>query len=382
MQNIIGTTRKHLNGYSYLSLSPFPSKHIKTRISDELLRRSNYAQFLLGKLSGITVLLPDVDYFINSYVMKDAASSSQIEGTKATMIDAFEYAADPTGGDDTDADDIAHYVQALHYGLKRLREENFPFTLRFVRELHEELMSGARSTHFADPGAFRKTQNWIGGTRPDNASFVPPSPEELQVPLGDLEKFIHTPFSHPVIDAGLLHAQFETIHPFLDGNGRTGRLLVIFYLIHYRYLELPALFLSSYFKKHQKVYYQRLSQYHNGDILPWLEFFVDAVIETAEESIEISRNVTALRDRDLAAVSSFGRQTSSSAARIVQRLYRDPITSTTTMQEWLGLTRPGTVKFIDRLIAAGILKLHRKGEGTRPSLYAHDEYIKLFAENK
>ncbi len=382
MQNIIGLTKKHSKGYSYLSLSPFPSKHIKIRISDELLRRSNYAQFLLGKLSGITVLLPDVDYFINSYVMKDAASSSQIEGTKATMIDAFEYAADPAGNSDTDADDIAHYVQALHYGLKRLREENFPFSLRFIRELHEELMSGARATHFADPGAFRKTQNWIGGTRPDNASFVPPAPEELQSPLSDLEKFIHAPFVHPVVDAGLLHAQFETIHPFLDGNGRTGRLLVIFYLIHYRYLELPTLFLSSYFKKHQKVYYQRLSQYHNGDIFPWLEFFVDAVIETAEEAVEISRNVTALRDRDLAAVSSFGRQTSDAAARVVQRLYRDPIVSTTTMQEWLGLTRPGTVKFIDRLIAAGILQLHRKGEGARPSLYAHDEYIKLFAEKK
>jgi Fic family protein len=382
MENIIGTLKKHSNGYSYLSVSPFPSKRIRAQVSGPLLHRANEAQFLLGKLSGITVLLPDVDYFINSYVMKDAASSSQIEGTKATMIDAFEYAADPTGGVDSDADDIAHYVRALHYGLRRLREENFPFSLRFIRELHEELMQGARSTHFSDPGSFRRTQNWIGGTRPDNASFVPPAPEDLPTPLGDLEGFIHSPFIHPVIDAGLLHAQFETIHPFLDGNGRTGRLLITFYLIHHGYLDLPVLFLSSYFKKHQKTYYQKLSQYHNGDIVPWLEFFVDAVIETATEAIGISKSVTELRDRDLASVSKLSVRTADKATHVVRSLYRDPIVSTTTIQGWLGLTRPGTIKFIDRLIEVGILKLYRKGEGTRPSLYAHEKYIDIFSEKR
>lgn len=380
MKNIIGTTKKHKNGYSYLSLSSFPSNDIKEVIPDTLIQKSNHAQFLLGKLSGITVLLPDVDYFISSYVMKDATSSSQIEGTKATIIDAFEYVADSTSGSTTDADDISHYVQALNYGLTRISQDKFPFVLRFIKELHRELMQEARSTHFADPGEFRKSQNWIGGTRPDNAGFVPPAPEELSDPLRDIEKFIHTPFVHPIIDAGLLHAQFETIHPFLDGNGRTGRLLITFYLIHHKYLDLPALFLSSYFKKHQKVYYQRLNEYHNGDIVPWLDFFIDAVIETAEEAIEISKKVTKLRDRDLAIISQFSKKTSDIALKIIQKLYKDPIVSSTTIQEWIGQTKPGTLKFIDKLIEAGILALHRKGEGIRPSLYVHKEYLKIFTD--
>ncbi len=380
MKNIIGTTKEHPNGYKYLALFPFPSSEIKDLVSNKLIQKSNYAQFLLGKLSGITVLLPDVNYFISSYIMKDATSSSQIEGTKATMIDALEYAADPINKDNTDADDISYYIKALNYGIKRIKDDNFPLTLRFVKELHNKLMDGARVTHFADPGEFRKTQNWIGGTRPDNANFVPPAPEEMEGPLGDMEQFIHTQFIHPIIDAGLLHSQFETIHPFLDGNGRTGRLLITFYLIHHGYLELPALFLSSYFKKHQKVYYQKLNEYYNGNIEPWLDFFVDAVTETALEAIEVSKKITKLRDRDLATISKLSKKTSDIALDVLQKLYKDPIVSSITIQEWIGQTRPGAMKFIDNLIKIGILSLHRKGEGTRPSLYAHKEYIKIFEE--
>ncbi|MBT4072030.1 MAG: Fic family protein [Candidatus Magasanikbacteria bacterium] len=380
MKNIIGKNKTHVKGYEYLSIFPFPSNEIKEVIPNVLIQKSNYAQFLLGKLSGITVLLPDVDYFISSYVMKDATSSSQIEGTKATMIDAFEYVADPKNKENTDADDISHYVSALKYGLGRLKEDDFPFSLRFIRELHKELMHGARSTHFADPGEFRNTQNWIGGKGPEDASFVPPAPEDLHIPLRDLEKFIHTPYIHPIIDAGLLHAQFETIHPFLDGNGRTGRLLITFYFIHYKYLELPALFLSSYFKRHQKVYYQRLNEYHAGDIIPWIDFFVDAVVDTAQEAIEISKQVTKLRDNDLAAISRFSKKTSDIAVVVVQKLYKNPIVSSTTIQEWVGQTKPGTFKFIDKLVEAGILVLHRKSEGIRPSLYAHKAYLKIFED--
>lgn len=380
MKNIIGKTKRHANKYSYLSLSSFPADVFKTVITQKLIQKANKAQFLLGKLSGITILLPDVDYFISSYIAKDATSSSQIEGTKATIIDAFEYAADPSASKSTDADDIAHYIQALNHGLLRLGKDGFPFSLRFIKELHKELMNGARSSHFANPGEFRKTQNWIGGTSPNKASFVPPAPEELSRPLKDLEKFIHTPFIHPVIDAGLLHSQFETIHPFLDGNGRTGRLLITFYFIHNKCLEMPALFLSSYFKNHQKFYYQCLSEYHDGNCLPWLDFFVDAVIATAEEAIDVSRKVTELRDQDLAKISKFAQRTSRVAMNVIQKLYREPIVSSTTVQKWIDQTKPGTIKFIDKLQEANILELYRPGEGTRPSLYAHREYIKIFVE--
>lgn len=380
MENIIGIIKKHKNRYNYLSLLPFPSTDIKKMVSNDLIQKANHAQFLLGKLSGITILLPDVDYFISSYVMKDATSSSQIEGTKATLIDAFEFVADPGVTDDTDADDISHYVHALNYGLERLKKDDFPFTLRFIRELHNKLMKGARTTHFSDPGQFRKTQNWIGGTRPDNASFVPPAPEELNEPLISLEKFIHQPFVHPIVDAGLLHAQFETIHPFLDGNGRAGRLLIVFYLIHHGYLDLPTLFLSSYFKKHQKVYYQRLDEYHNGNVVPWLDFFVDAVIETAKEAIEVSKKVTDLRDHDLSVISKFSKKTSDIALNVVQKLYRDPIVSSTTIQKWINQSKPGTIRFIEKLVDGGILILHRKGEGTKPSLFAHKNYLNIFTD--
>lgn len=379
MKNIIGKTKKHVTGYEYLSILPFPNE-IKKVVPNTLIQKSNNAQFLLGKLSGITVLLPDVNYFISSYIMKDATSSSQIEGTKATMIDAFEYAADPTNKESTDADDISHYVSALQYGLHRLKEDDFPFSLRFIKELHKELMNKARSTHFADPGEFRKTQNWIGGKGPEDASFVPPAPNDLHIPLRDLEKFIHTPYIHPIIDAGLLHAQFETIHPFLDGNGRTGRLLITFYLIHHKCLDLPALFLSSFFKKHQKTYYQRLNDYHEGNINPWLEFFIDAVIETAQEAIEISKQVTKLRDNDLASISKLSKKTSNIAISVVQKLYKNPIVSSTTIQNWIGQTKQGTFKFIDKLVEAGILELHRKSEGTRPALYAHKAYLAIFED--
>lgn len=380
MKNIVGTPKKHKLGYEYLSLLQFPSGDIKHLITSDLIQKSNYAQFLLGKLSGITILLPDVDYFINSYVMKDATSSSQIEGTKATMIDALESVADPSSKSDTDADDITHYVKAMHYGLRRLGEDQFPFSLRFIRELHRELMQSARSTHFANPGEFRESQNWIGGTRPDNASYVPPSPEELDRPLNDLEKFIHEPCIHPILDAGLLHAQFETIHPFLDGNGRTGRLLIIFYLIHYKFLELPVLFLSSYFKEHQKVYYQRLNEYHDGNIIPWLDFFVDALTETAKQAIEISKKVTLQRDKDLSSIAKLSKKTSNIAIGILQKLYKDPIVSSTTIREWIGQTKPGTLKFINKLIEADILVLHRRGEGVKPALYAHRDYLAIFTD--
>ncbi len=377
-KNILGNLKKHKSGYQYLSLSAFPPE-LKEVLSGALLEKADYAQFCLGKLSGITHLLPDVDFFISSYITKDATSSSQIEGTKATMADAFEYAANPND-DNSDADDISHYISALHYGLKRLGGDNFPFALRFIKELHKELMKNARSTHFSDPGEFRTSQNWIGGTTPTNASFVPPAPEELTRPLKDLESFIHVRHFHPVLQAGLLHAQFETIHPFLDGNGRTGRLLITFYLIQQRLLERPVLFLSSYFKKHQKLYYQRLSGYHHGEIGPWLDFFLDGIIETAEQAISVSIAVTALRDKDLKTVATLGKSVSEVSSNILQRLYQNPIVSTALIEQWTGYTRPGVIKIIDKLMKVGILELYRKGEGTKPSVYIHREYVNLFAE--
>lgn len=375
----IGNYKKHSSGYRYLSLLPFPGG-IREGVDGALHQKANQAQYLLGKLSGITILLPDVNYFISSYIAKDATSSSQIEGTKATMIDAFEYAVDPSTQPTTDADDIFHYISALNYGLKRIKDDDFPLSLRFIREIHKELMDGARSTHISAPGEFRRTQNWIGGTTPSNASFVPPAPEDMIKPLSDLEKFMHTTYIHPIIDAGLLHAQFETIHPFLDGNGRTGRLLITFHLINQGFLEQPVLFLSSFFKRFQKIYYQRLDEYHDGNVNLWLDFFLDAVISTAESAIEISKKVTQLRDRDLQKISILSSRSIDVAVNVLKNLYKNPVAYTTNFIDWTGYSRQGAISFIDKLIEIGILELLRKGEGTRPSLYIHRNYVDIFAD--
>ena len=258
----LGTFLKQDAGYTAFIPHAFPPPGLAD-FEPSIYKKSDRATRLIGKLDGITKLLPDADFFLLMYLRKDATSSSQIEGTRATMIDAIEAEAQVNADIPQDVDDILHYIKALNYGMNRVENEGFPVSLRFIRELHKELMDSARATHFADPGNFRKSQNWIGGTRPDNASFVPPPIREMQQSLDDLESFIHADDAiPPIIRAGLLHAQFETIHPFLDGNGRTGRMLITFYLWKEGFLEKPVLFLSSYFKKYQQVYYDKLSAYH------------------------------------------------------------------------------------------------------------------------
>lgn len=228
--NIIGSYKAQSTGYTAFIPNDFPPSD-GFLLDGKIVKKASDATRLLGKLDGITKLLPDSDFFLLMYLRKDAASSSQIEGTMATMVDAIEAEVQTNTDIPPDVDDILHYIQALNFGMKRVREDDFPITLRFIRELHEKLMNQARASHFSDPGNFRTSQNWIGGTRPDNARFVPPPPVEMQKALDYLERFFHRDDELiDIIKAGIIHAQFETIHPFLDGNGRTGRMLITFYL--------------------------------------------------------------------------------------------------------------------------------------------------------
>ena len=379
-KNIIGKIKKHKTGYNYLSILPFPQKEISI-FNEKIIQKSNHAQFLLGQLAGITELLPDVNYFISSYIIKDATSSSQIEGTKATLVDAFEFKINPELNKESDADDILNYIKALNFGIQRFEKDDFPFSLRLIKEMHNVLMKDARATHFSDPGNFRKTQNWIGGTTPENASFVPPEPEEMIDALDDFEKSLHKDFVHPVIQAGLLHAQFETIHPFLDGNGRTGRLIITFFLLHKKLLNKPVLFLSSYFKKHQKTYYSKLQDYHSGDFESWVDFFLDGVIETSEQAIQLSKEITKLREQDMYAVSKIKNRNPDINIKILQSIYTSPVISSNTVTEWTGFTKQGTILYINKLISVGVLELYKKGEGSNPSVYIHRKYVNLFLKN-
>ncbi|MFH0840547.1 MAG: Fic/DOC family N-terminal domain-containing protein [bacterium] len=378
MQNIkIGQNIKQKEGFKAFTPNPFPPKD-GFNLEPKILKKNNEATRLLGKLDGITKLLPDSNFFLLMYLRKDAASSSQIEGTMATMIDAIEAEIKINTNIPEDVDDILHYIKALNYGIKRVTTDNFPMALRFIRELHKQLMNKARTTHFSNPGEFRKSQNWIGGTRPDNARFVPPAVNDMYNALSDLEKFIHSDDAVPtIIKAGLIHAQFETIHPFLDGNGRTGRMLITFYLCKEGYLEKPVLFLSSFFKKHQKLYYEKLFGYHNGNAHEWVDFFLDGVIEIANEAIDIVGKITILRQKDMMKIQKLGKRASESAIVILPKLYGQPIVNVNVIQNWTGFTRAGAQTVIDRFIEMEILSPKDKNKKYGQS-YIYKDYVELF----
>jgi len=375
----IGAFRQQPGGYQAFIPAPFPPRS-GFALPPIILKKNTHATLMVGKLDGITTLLPDVDFFLLMYLRKDAASSSQIEGTLATMVDAIE--AEVSSGEQLpdDVDDIVHYIKALHHGIKRTQEEGFPLSLRFIRELHHKLAAGARATHFSNPGEFRTSQNWIGGTNPNNARFVPPPVDEMKKSLADLEKFLYTKDDIPVlIRAALIHAQFETIHPFLDGNGRTGRMLITFFLLHAGYLKRPVLYLSSYFKRHQKMYYDRLEGYHQGQVLPWVEFFLDGIIEISGDAIQTVEKITALREQDVLKVQTLGSRAAQSAAKVLPRLYAQPIVNVAVIKKWTGFTRQGALNVIKRFSDMGIL-VSKSEDKKYGQLFFYRDYLKIFTD--
>src|SRR3989344_1008730 len=376
----IGHYVSQKGGFKSFTPFKFPPKG-GFAISPGLYKKHEEAIRLVGKLDGITRLLPDKDFFLLMFVKKDAAYSSQIEGTKATLQDAV---AAPVTEEKSrlhpDVDDIVHYVEAVNYGIERTK--TLPISLRLIREIHERLMIGARSTQHAYPGEFRRSQNWIGGKTPADASFVPPAPFDMHKSLNDLEKFIHMTDEYPsLVKAGLIHAQFETIHPFTDGNGRTGRMLIAMYIHHARILELPVLYLSSYFKKHQKLYYQKLQEYHDEDanIDSWLEFFLEGVAEIADSSIETCAKITVLRDRDFAKMQKLGKKSAESTLEIVRKLFSQPIVGVAEIMKWTGFTAPGAYNVIGRL--KGLKILEPLGSAEYGQKYVYADYYEIFDDS-
>ncbi len=374
MENIeIGRNIKQREGFSAFVPNSFPPEKL-FELPQNILIKAAEADRLVGKLDGITHTLPDVDFFLHMFVAKDAESSAQIEGTRATMMDALEKSAG-VALKETDADDILYYIKALEYGTQRLK--TLPLSLRLIREVHDKLMTGARATHFADPGEFRKSQNWIGGTAPSNALFVPPPVHQMHQALGDLEKFLHNETSVlPIIHIALTHAQFETIHPFLDGNGRSGRLIVTMLLCHRNLLERPVLFLSSYFRKHQKTYYTRLNGYHEGNVYAWLDFFLDGIIETANESIEISKRIRKIRDDDMAKIQALAKRESESGVLVLSHLFKEPLVTANSVMKWTRFSRAGALKLLNRFVELGILETSNK-EGQEKS-FVYRQYLDVF----
>ena len=375
----IGKNIRQANGFSAFIPSSFPPKEL-FRLPTELILKTVETDRLVGKLDGVIHTLPDVDCFLKMFVQKDAVASSQIEGTKATIIDALEREHNIMPQKADDADDILFYVKALNHGLKRIREDNFPLSLRLLREIHKELMMGARSTHFSDPGEFRVSQNYIGGSRPGNAVFVPPPVTDMKRALSDFEKFLHEKNMLPLIHIGLAHAQFETIHPFLDGNGRSGRLLITLLFYHKKLLEQPVLFLSSYFKKHQQMYYQSLNNYHEGKVETWISFFLSAVMDTAKDSINIAKQIRKLQDSDTTKIQSLGKRESVSSFRVLSYLFSHPLVTVAQIMNCTGFTRAGAQKVINRFISLGILE-PRPGESNYGKTYIYKKYLSAFQKD-
>ena len=333
-------------------LPPVPAIQV-----DKLSKRIESASHALGRLDGVTSILPDASLFVFMYASKEALLSSQIEGTQSSLSDLllFENKAEPAGAHN-DAQEVSSYLAAMDHGLNRIRE-GFPISLRLLREIHERLLrKGQGSTK--QPGEFRVSQNWIGGTRPGNARFVPPPSERVLDLMSDLEAFIHadTPEIPFLIKVGLVHAQFETIHPFLDGNGRLGRLLITFLLCAQGILKEPILYLSLYFKTHRQHYYDLLQQIRTqGDWEAWLGFFLEGIAETSLQAADTARELRDLFADDRIRIEELGRP-AASVLRVHQFLQQMPILSIPGAAQKIGISIPTTARSVRHLEKLGILR--------------------------
>ena len=346
----------------------------------ELLNLFEEASLALGRLDSASTMLPSTPLFLYMYIRKEAVLSSMIEGTQSSLSDLLLYEIDQEPGVPlADVQEVSAYVAALEHGLARLAA-GFPLSLRLLREIHGVLLSQGRGSK-ATPGEFRRSQNWIGGTRPGNAFFVPPPAENVAECLGDLEKFMHgipQPTS-PLLKAALAHVQFETIHPFLDGNGRLGRLLITLILCEQKALREPLLYLSLYFKEHRQYYYELLNDVRlNGDWESWLQFFAEAVKATATYGAESIKSLAAMAENDRRAISALGRATDS-ALKIHSAMLERPIASPGWLADKAGLT-PATVgKSLVHLDKLGIIK--QLGENRRNRLFVYSRYLQILNDD-
>jgi Fic family protein len=337
-----------------------------------LLDQANAA---IGRLDGMSMVLPDPSLFLYMYVRKEAVLSSQIEGTQSSLSDLLLFeSAEAPGVPIDDVTEVSCYVAAMNYGLERLKE--FPLSLRLLREIHEKLMTNARGGN-KQPGEFRTSQNWIGGSRPGNARFVPPPPERLMETLGALEKFLHDEtVKLPILIKGALaHVQFETIHPFLDGNGRLGRLLITFILCAEGLLKQPMLYLSLYLKANRQAYYDHLQNVREtGDWEGWIKFFLQGVIETADQAANTAQALVALFTKDRAIIQQS--DTATATTQIVyDALLQQPVTNTRRLRELTGKPLPTLLRALDGLQQLGIITETTGKE--RNMVFAYRAYLDI-----
>jgi Fic family protein len=366
-------------GYSAFVPKPLPPSP-PIELEAELLVLLEQSGTELGRLDGVARVIPDPDFFVSMYVRREAVLSSQIEGTQSTLEDLLEREIG-AGADDHRSDvlEIVNYVRAMNFGLERLRE--LPVSLRLIREIHGELLKGGRGSRAA-PGEFRKTQNWIGpdGATIEQATFVPPPVPDMEKALSDLEGFLHEEGRYStLIEVGLAHAQFETIHPVLDGNGRVGRLLNTFLLVHRGVLRKPLLYLSYYFKLHRTEYYDRLMAVRiKGDWEGWLAFFLRGVVQTAREATTTAERIFELRENHRTAIIERG--LGENALRLLSELFQNPLLNVNIAAGLLKTTYPTASRLVSGLEELGIL-VEITGR-KRSRIYRYEPYVSLFDDQQ
>jgi len=331
-----------------------------------------------GRLDAITTLLPDPDLLLYAYVRREALLSSQIEGTQSSLSDLLLFELDEAPGVPfDDVVEVSNYVAALEHGIGRLAG-GFPLSNRLIREIHAQLLSRGRGTN-KQPGEFRTSQNWIGGTRPGNALFVPPPPQEIEPCMAALERFLHDPAAPGALfKAALAHVQFETIHPFLDGNGRVGRLLIALLLHHDGVLRQPLLYLSLYFKQNRSEYYRLLDSVRTtGDWESWLDFFLEGVAQTATGAVDTAHRLLAMFEEDAGHIQDLGRG-AANALRVFDALRRRPVASIDHLARRTGVAYPTAARAVDALVRLGVLsELTGRRRGR---IFAYDGYLTILNE--
>jgi Fic family protein len=359
---------------------PLPPARPAIRMAGEIADQLHAAETNLAKLEAAGRMVPSIDWFVYAFVRREAVISSQIEGTQASLDDLLSLEAEaPTSAPPEHIEEICNYLDALNYARLQLRNKGgLPLSVRLLNGTHKRLMSGTRGQH-KEPGRIRRSQNWIGGTRPGNARFVPPPPHRVPDLLGQLEVYLNSGDTlPPLIRAGLGHAQFETIHPFLDGNGRVGRLLISLCLEDWGLLSEPLLYLSLFFKRHRQEYYDRLGAVRTrGDWEGWLVYFLEGVAVIADESVGLIRALFEIvnRDRSLYLESA---QATVTGARLFENLSRNPIVTVKSAVRICDTTRPTAAKAIDSLCRTGILE--ETSGRKRDRTYAYRDYLSLLRE--
>jgi len=379
-----GSTGEYINsvagGEAVRAFVPEPlPPEFPLQFTPERRRLLERATLALGRLDSITLLLPEPEIFLYSYVRREAVLSSQIEGTQSSLSDLLQFELhEAPGVPFDDVVEVSNYVRALEHGLSRLAD-GMPLCNRLLREMHEVLLSRGRGSG-KQPGEFRRSQNWIGGTRPGNARFVPPPPQAVESCMGDLETFIHDaeqPYP-TLIKAALAHMQFETIHPFLDGNGRLGRLLISFMLHHEGMLSRPLLYLSLYIKTHRQTYYERLDGVRTkGDWEGWIDFFLEGVEQTALDAVDTARRLVTLMQQDEQRIHETGRR-AGTALRVHRALSHRPVQSIKDMADTLDLSYPAVSKSVGALEDIGIVREITGRQRNR--IYAYQAFLDILNE--